>query len=79
VKHALALPEVKLQESETSDEVISHYGVVTTGIYNTSSATTDVLQISSGPKGFVSNFAYEISKHRCYDRELDGLSAQVAY
>lgn len=76
MKRALALPEVKLQESETSDEVISHYGVVTTGAYN---ATTDVLQISSEPKGFMSNFAYEISKHRCYDRELDGLSAQVAY
>lgn len=78
MKRALALPQVKLQESETSDEVISHYGVVTTGVYNTSSAKT-ILQISSEPKGFVSNFAYEISKHRCYDRELDGLSAQVAY
>jgi catalase len=78
VKRALALPDVKLKERERSDEVISHYGVVTTGVYNITSVT-DVLQIAPGPKGFVSNFAYEISKHRCYDRELDGLTAQVAY
>ena len=79
MKRALALPEVKLQESETSDEVISHYGVVTTGVYNVTSAVTDVLQIAPGSTDFVSSFAYEISKHRCYEREVDGLVAQVAY
>ncbi len=78
VKHALVSPLVKLQGLE-SDEVISHYGVVTTGVYNVTPAVTDVLQIAPGSTDFVSSFAYEISRHRCYDRVLDGLVAQVAY
>ncbi|KAK2460639.1 hypothetical protein APHAL10511_007109 [Amanita phalloides] len=78
IKFALQIPVVKVQESKT-DEVITSYGVVTTGVCNVASAVTDVLRIAPGPAGFVSNFAYEISKHRCYDRELDGLVARMAY
>ena len=70
---------VKLQDSPTSDEVVTSYGVVTTGVYTITSTVVDVLKIEPGPNGFVSNFAYQISKHRCYDRELDGVAAQVAY
>ncbi|EAU88218.2 catalase [Coprinopsis cinerea okayama7 len=79
VNHALNLPEVKLFTAPNDDTVLTSYGVVTTGKYGVKSAATDVLQIEPGPKGFVSNFAYEISKHRCFERELDGLTAKVAY
>lgn len=55
------------------------YGVVTTGKYDVKSAVVDALEISPSAKGFVSKFAYEISKHRCYDREMAELTKSVAY
>lgn len=59
---------------------MSSYGVVTVGSYSLKSVATDVLNIASGgDKGFISNFAFEISKHRCYERETDGLASKVAY
>ena len=76
---AIGLKEVDIIGDLDSDEVVSSYGVVTTGKYDFQSAVTDALGIASGPKGFVSNFAYEISKHRCYERELDGLVVKVAF
>ncbi|KAF9533564.1 catalase [Crepidotus variabilis] len=79
VKYAINLPEVDIVNTLDTDEVVTSYGVVTTGKYNMKSVARDVLEISPGPTGFVSNFAYEISKHRCYDRELDGLTEKVAF
>lgn len=71
--------EVKFFSTPNKDTVMSSYGVVTTGKYDLTSAVTDALTIKSGPTGFASNFAFEISKHRCYERELDGLTDVVAY
>lgn len=75
----LALPEVEFCTSLASDNVVSSYGVVTTGKYGVTSAAVDTFTIAPGPKGFASNFAFEISKHRCWDRELDGLVSKVAF
>jgi catalase len=65
------------------DNVISSYGVVTTGKYDSSDVggiiTSALIDILPGAEGFVSKFAYEISQHRCYDREKDGLTNRVAY
>lgn len=76
---AVKLPGVQVASSLDSDSVHTSYGVVTTGKYDISSATTDALAIAPGEKGFFANFAYELSKHRCYERETDGLIAQVAF
>ncbi len=62
-----------------SDNVTTSYGVVTAGKYDAGSAAADALSIKQGEKGFLSNFAYELSKHRCYEREMDGLAGRVAY
>lgn len=62
-----------------SDNVVTSYGVVTTGKYSVASMAHDILKISPGPEGFMSNFAFEISKHRCWDRETDGLVSKVAF
>jgi catalase len=64
---------------QDSDEVVTSYGVVTTGKYSISSAARDVLNIAPDMRGFASNFAFQISQHRCYERELDGLTEQVAF
>ncbi|KAH0583518.1 Catalase-1 [Termitomyces sp. J132] len=79
VEHAVALPELKLADPSGGDDVVSSYGVVTTGKYGIASAASDIISIATGPKGFIANFAHEISKHRCWDRELDGLISQVAF
>ena len=69
-----------MASSPDSTEVQSSYGVVTAGKYDVKSAVTDALEIATGnTKGFVTNLAYEISQHRCYLRETDGLISRVAY
>lgn len=80
VREAIGLPEIRVASSPDSTEVLSSYGVVTAGKYDVKAAIMDVLEIASdGSKGFVTNFAYEVSQHRCYLRESDGLTARVAY
>jgi catalase len=79
LQKAIEVPGINLFSSPDSDTVVSSYGVVTTGKYDLKAVATDVFKIAPAPKGFVSNFAYEISKHRCYERELDGLTDVVAY
>ena len=53
--------------------------MVTTGKYTASSLISDALKIGPGEKGIVANFAYEVSQHRNWKRELDGLASKVAF
>lgn len=62
-----------------TDELTVSYGVVTAPKISLTSAVADVLRVGKQEKGFMSQFAYEISKHRCFERELDGLNTQVAF
>ena len=62
-----------------ADDVTVSYGVVTAPKVTLLSTTADVLKIGKGEKGYMSQFAYEISRHRCFERELDGLNTQVAF
>lgn len=75
---ALPIPQVQFAKDENSDIVTVSYGVVTAKVYSIPSAAAD-LKIGAGEKGFFSNFALEISKHRCWDRELEGLISRVAF
>jgi len=59
--------------------VKTSFGIVTAGKYDMGSAMKDVFSMKPGPTGVISNFAYEISKHRCYERELEGWTELVAY
>lgn len=67
-------------EFSNGDKVVDSYGVVTAGAVDAqSSGVKEALQIVEGGDSFLEAYAYEISQHRNYDRELDGLSDQVAY
>ena len=79
LREAVMLPDVQYQTDLSSDNVVSSYGVVTVGQIDTAKLAADTLKIAQGQKGFISNFAFEVSKHRCWDRELDGLVDKVAY
>lgn len=79
VHAALTLPSVKLATASDTKKVVSSYGVVTTTSWGATSAAAEALNIASDSNDFIGTFAHEISKHRCYDRELDGLTSMVAY
>jgi catalase len=80
VHGAIQLPEVQLASATGNDsDVVTSYGVVTAGKYGATSMLTDALKIAPGEKGFIANFAYQLSQHRCYERELDGLTSRIAY
>ncbi|KAF8989241.1 catalase [Hymenopellis radicata] len=82
VGDALSLREVRLIDVDNGSltDVVCSYGVVTAAKYGVASAAAEALSIVTGSdKGFISNFAYEVSQHRCYERELVGLVSKVAF
>jgi len=78
LRDTVDLPGVEFQHEDSSN-VKSSYGVVTTGKLDVKSAATGTLRIEHDSKDFMAEFAYVISCHRCYERELDGLTSRVAY
>ena len=78
LRDVVNLPGVEFQHEDSSD-VKTSYGVVTTGKLDVKSAATGTFRIEHDSKDFLAEYAYVISRHRCYERELDGLTAQVAY
>jgi len=65
--------------SSTSD-VVDSYGVVTAGgVGNGPSSLKDGLKMLKGAKNFMDAYAFNISQHRNFKRELDGLTSMVAY
>ncbi|TFY83326.1 hypothetical protein EWM64_g686 [Hericium alpestre] len=79
LRDAVHLPGIEFQNDLGSDVVKESYGVVTSGMYGIKAALEDVLEIGPGEKGNAANFAYAVNKHRCYEREVDGLTALVAF
>ena len=67
---------VKLAGLSNSD-VTESYGVVTVGKVDESSMEKPVEIVKQG-KGFIDQFFFQISQHRCWQRELDGLSDMVS-
>lgn len=72
---ALPLPGVQLSGGA---EAVESYGVVTLGQASPESFG-ETITIAKEAKHFVDKFFFQISQHRNWDRELDGLSAMVAY
>ncbi|PCH36976.1 catalase [Wolfiporia cocos MD-104 SS10] len=79
LREAVQLPGIEYATDLNNDNVVTSYGVITVGKYDAGSFAADTLKISQDEKGFASKFAFEVSKHRCYERELDGLVSKVAY
>ena len=78
LRDVVGLPGVEFQHEDSSD-VKTSYGVVTTGKLDVKFASTGTLRIEHDSKDFMTEFAYVISRHRCYEREMEGLTDQVAY
>jgi catalase len=72
---AFALPGVSLS---SNDQAVESYGVVTMRQISPDSLMGAVTIAKEGT-GLLQKFWYQISQHRNWDRELDGLNSQVAY
>ncbi|KAI8678973.1 Catalase [Fusarium keratoplasticum] len=77
IENAIQLPEVSLSEADNGD-VVESYGVVTLRNARPESLK-EIVSVAKNAKGFLEQFVYAISQHRCWQRELDGLNAMVAY
>jgi catalase len=78
---ATALREVEqlqIPTTENTSEVRDSYGVVTLREAKPDSFG-EVVNVAKGAKGFLEKFIYNVSMHRCWQRELDGLITSVAY
>ena len=75
VKDAAQLPGVQFSQSA---DVVDSYGVVTAGEVQPNSFR-EVVKLAKGGKEFVDAFLFNISQHKNWDRELDGLNSMVAY
>lgn len=75
LRAAFQLPGVRVSGGA---EAVESYGVVTMAQVAPESFA-ESFSIARGAKNFVDKFFFQISQHRNWDRELDGLSAQVAY
>jgi catalase len=75
VNKAVQLSEIQLSSSNEPQE---SYGVVTLRDAKPD-GLLDVVNVAKNAKGFMEKFIYAVSQHRCWERELDGLSTQVAY
>ncbi|KAL7268167.1 catalase 1 [Rhizina undulata] len=71
------LPSIALALDQDSSAVSTSYGVVTA--WKLVKSLLELPKIEKSNKNIVNAFAYEISKHRCWDRELDGLVDKVAF
>ncbi|KAL9089279.1 MAG: hypothetical protein Q9165_005847 [Trypethelium subeluteriae] len=75
VRDACQLDGVRFSES---DEVVSSYGVVT-AVKTQPERLREVFKMARGAANFVDSYFWEISQHRNWDREMDGLNDMVAY
>ncbi|ORY68472.1 catalase-like domain-containing protein [Pseudomassariella vexata] len=74
-KLAFALPGISISQDTSA---VESYGVVTQNKVD-SSGFSEMVQIAKEGANFLEKFWFQISQHRCWARELDGLSSQVAY
>jgi catalase len=68
-----------LQFSASGTGVVSSYGVVTAGGPQKPESFKETVKIVKEAADFAGKFFFEISQHRNYQRELDGLAATVAF
>lgn len=75
VERALQLPTVV---TSSDNEAVESYGVVTLKSVHPE-RLGELVSAAKNAKGFLDKFVYAISVHRCWEREIDGLSTMVAY
>ncbi|PYH42895.1 catalase catA [Aspergillus saccharolyticus JOP 1030-1] len=70
--------DVEVATADKPDPV-EWYGVVTAGSPQKPESISETIKILKDAKDFVGKFFYQVSQHRNYQRELDGLASTVAF
>jgi catalase len=78
VKMACEVQGMLFSQGE-SGEVVDCYGVVTAAGVGRPTGVTEALKMAKGAKNFLDAYAFNVSQHRNFKRELDGLTSMVAY
>ncbi|KAE8450987.1 catalase A [Mollisiaceae sp. DMI_Dod_QoI] len=63
----------------SEEDVADSYGVVTASGVGKPESVGDALKMVKGAKNFLEAYAYNISQHRNFQREVDGLTSMVAF
>jgi catalase len=63
----------------TSSEVVDSYGVVTAGTVGDADSLKEGIKMAKNAKSFVDAYAYNLSQHRNFKRESDGLTEMIAF
>jgi catalase len=63
----------------TGGGAVESYGVVTTSKLHEPEGLREGVKIVKGAADFLGKFFYQISQHRNYARELDGLTAGIPF
>jgi len=79
VKMACQVEGMSFSTGENREEVTDSYGVVTAAGVGKPSGVKEALKMVKGAKTFLDAYAFNISQHRNFKRELDGLTSMVAY
>lgn len=77
VRTAVGIEGMTFATGNEPEGVVDSYGVVTAA--GVGGKDAGVLSMVKGAKNFIDAFAFGISQHRNFQRELDGLTSMVAY
>ncbi|KAL1955823.1 hypothetical protein VTO42DRAFT_8062 [Malbranchea cinnamomea] len=80
IKESLGETASRIETSDASGEgVVESYGVVTSGKLHEPHSLTQGIKIFKEAKDFLGKFLYHISRHRNFQREMDGLIDGVPF
>jgi catalase len=79
VKAACQVDGMAFSAGGDGEDVVDSYGVVTAAGVRNPGGIREALKMVKGAKTFLNAYAYNISQHRNFQRELDGLTSMVAY
>ncbi|KAL5534606.1 hypothetical protein ACEPAG_1069 [Sanghuangporus baumii] len=78
LRDAVRLPGIQFAEP-SGDSVTVDFGIVTAPKMGSPASLSEGLKIVKNATDFIGAFAYQISQHKCFEREVAGLSSKVAY
>ena len=79
LREAVRLPGIQFAPTDQGETVTTDFGIVTASTIRPPSSLSEGLTIVKDASDFITAFAYEISQHKCFDRETSGLASRVAF
>ncbi|EJD04347.1 catalase-domain-containing protein [Fomitiporia mediterranea MF3/22] len=78
LRDAVRLPGIQFAV-QSGDSVTVNFGVVTAPKLTAPSSISEGFKILKDATDFLGSFAYQVSQHKCFERETAGLASKVAF